>query len=714
MKKLVSLLTVCVILFGLLCVHIPAAYGAEFTGENRIVLVLDPGHGQADTTTTFNQTEAQYNLLVSKYIKEALDQNGSFVTYLTHEDNSTDPSLYERAIFADSVNADLIISIHFNSTENSETRGIEAWASVIDKFDLSSLAALCIDYATQALPELPVNGFNNGSETGVYRRKDNAGYYWDAEHQWDIQGDPTSGVLSDYYGIITWGAKYGIPAFILEEMYLSNEEDSVIAKQEENLQRIAQAEAQAIIDYYTGHTHDYGDTQTDVPLTCITAGKQSEHCTLCGHRKNVRSIANAPDPNAHFYRYSDAGESGTWTCVYTHSLINKAKIPHEDHSGTGERTGQVVNPVADNAVLPVPPFSEEPPASEDNEEQEQTAPEHNYRVTDGLQATYGAPGWATFVCTDCGDTYRVEFEHGKYNCKRDGHIPYPDDEFTNTEPTCTEPGVEHYFCLACWEEYTVELRAKGHTYETLSETPATCDKDGTRDVRCTVCGFTQTQTLSATGHDYVLTTVAPTCTENGFEQSVCSVCGDEIKKEIPATGHAYRITKSVEPGLLTAGKTVYTCSLCGNSYTETLKRLVPLPIIAVVVAVVLIILVCLGISIFGRRKSKNTPDPEKPENAPDPGEAEEPDDRRPNITDAPKIQLTLNQEAPTEQPIKLTLKQDAPTEQPISPAEEKPEQSTDAPAEDDELIILSTEPEKPTTNSEEDWNLSLSDLFRPE
>lgn len=66
---------------------------------------------------------------------------------------------------------------------------------------------------------------------------------------------------------------------------------------------------------------------------------------------------------------------------------------------------------------------------------------------------------------------------------------------------------------------------------------------------------------------------APTCTEPGSQSCViyCTECGEEISRqsvEIPATGHSYQ-AQAFAPTCTKDGYTVWTCSVCGDSYTES-------------------------------------------------------------------------------------------------------------------------------------------------
>ena len=71
----------------------------------------------------------------------------------------------------------------------------------------------------------------------------------------------------------------------------------------------------------------------------------------------------------------------------------------------------------------------------------------------------------------------------------------------------------------------------------------------------------------AAGHDYQSKIIAPTCTSGGYTVYTCSVCGESYTGDnTAALGHSYQA--STTTGSCTSGGyTTYTCSRCGDSYT---------------------------------------------------------------------------------------------------------------------------------------------------
>ncbi|MCD7864729.1 MAG: CAP domain-containing protein, partial [Clostridiales bacterium] len=107
-----------------------------------------------------------------------------------------------------------------------------------------------------------------------------------------------------------------------------------------------------------------------------------------------------------------------------------------------------------------------------------------------------------------------------------------------------------------------------HSTELSNAKAATCTEDGyTGDEICTGCDsvVTEGKTIAATGHSYAAVVTEPTCTEDGYTTYTCSVCGDSYSENIAATGHDYKAVVT-EPTCTEGGYTTYTCANCGDSY----------------------------------------------------------------------------------------------------------------------------------------------------
>jgi N-acetylmuramoyl-L-alanine amidase len=105
---------------------------------NAYVVLIDPGHGGQElgavhTETKINSKGKKYKkhiyekdlaLKLAKAVKKYLSK--SYTTYLTRSIDRT-VTLNERADLADTVKADLFISIHFNSSTSKKSHGFETY-----------------------------------------------------------------------------------------------------------------------------------------------------------------------------------------------------------------------------------------------------------------------------------------------------------------------------------------------------------------------------------------------------------------------------------------------------------------------------------------------------------------------------------------------------------------------------------------------------------
>lgn len=91
-------------------------------------IVLDPGHGgkaEGAINKTLNIKEKDLNLKLSQKLAQKLKSLG-FVVYLTREEDK-DLSLKERSEYANKMKADVLLSIHHNSSPSQAPCGIEVY-----------------------------------------------------------------------------------------------------------------------------------------------------------------------------------------------------------------------------------------------------------------------------------------------------------------------------------------------------------------------------------------------------------------------------------------------------------------------------------------------------------------------------------------------------------------------------------------------------------
>ena len=501
------------VVLAVLSLFLSLAVFADIERDGKVVIAIDPGHGGIDGgSDAGTYPEKVYNMKLAQYLRDCLNEDERFSAVLTREEDIY-LHFVPRVRAAVDAGADVLISMHCNTFEQSYVGGCTAFVSRIEKYSAGTLAGMLLD-------AISTSGIYRGRVDTRVDTGDSLGvYYWDEEHQWDMPGRPDLGIPSDYYSINMFGSKFGIPAIIVEHGYLSNPGDLAILDDDDNLRAIARAEADAIISYYTGHEHVFGEIEIDYPSNCAYAGTESRRCVICGARSGISQLEE--NPEGHFWRatyYSPATCTSDgyaeYVCQITYNLNQKGD-PREVHKK--------------QEVIP--------------------ATGHDYETLEDSQPGHGSNGRLWQRCRNCGDEI-LEIRTG------DGH---DFEEQSYTPPTCTEPGSRVLLCTVCGFISEEVIEPSGHRYEVTEDSEPTHLEDGRHVEICAVCGDEISEIRPAEGHSFEEESVIPpTCTEPGKKMLKCSICGYEISEEIPAAGHS----ETEGPD----GRIV--CSVCGEVIRE--------------------------------------------------------------------------------------------------------------------------------------------------
>ena len=105
--------------------------------------------------------------------------------------------------------------------------------------------------------------------------------------------------------------------------------------------------------------------------------------------------------------------------------------------------------------------------------------------------------------------------------------------------------------------------------------PATCTQDGIEEYFCTGCSHCYVVSSPALGHHYQETVTPPTCTQAGHSTFTCNSCSDSyIDTKTTELGHSYgpwlTVTKTT---VLQEGLQERFCSVCSQRQTEAVARL---------------------------------------------------------------------------------------------------------------------------------------------
>ena len=216
----------------------PEDISAEPVTNGQYVICLDPGHGGSSPGAIYNgYREGDLTLAVAFYCKAYLESNYDvFTVYMTRTGDTEFSSnqkvdLMERANYAASVGADVLVSLHFNAT-GTDDHSQKGCLGLVSKqpwvTEDSQNLANCI------LANLSVLGIaNNGLVM-----KDSTTYYGD------------DGAALDYYAINRNCASLGIPGIIIEHCFLDNPEEVQFVDSEEDLQNLGAADARGIAAFY--------------------------------------------------------------------------------------------------------------------------------------------------------------------------------------------------------------------------------------------------------------------------------------------------------------------------------------------------------------------------------------------------------------------------------------------------------------------------------
>ena len=143
------------------------------------------------------------------------------------------------------------------------------------------------------------------------------------------------------------------------------------------------------------------------------------------------------------------------------------------------------------------------------------------------------------------------------------------------DATCTTQGYDEHICNE-WGGMNYNdnyVAAKGHSWDNGTVTKAaTYTETGIKTFKCKDCGETRTEEIPSLDKTYhILQVVAPTCTSEGYTIYECNeVPGLTYKGDFTdKTPHTYDegvVTK--EATIYEKGVKTFTCSACGDTYTE--------------------------------------------------------------------------------------------------------------------------------------------------
>ena len=232
-----------------------------------MTIVLDPGHGGQDPGAVNGSTyESTVNLKIARYLKEYLEGYEGVKVILTHNGlSSGELTIFERAIIARNQKADLLVSIHINSSETDGGKGAEIYVSANtsqEKYNKKTT-----ELANRILNNLSAIGIANRGVLTKLIPTDTTDIYSD-------------GTRADYMGIIRYAMRgtmiddgvvtvlqngekvevpestsanvqngEGVPTILVEHCFIRGNDYQYIDS-DEDIKKIAEADLDAIVEQY--------------------------------------------------------------------------------------------------------------------------------------------------------------------------------------------------------------------------------------------------------------------------------------------------------------------------------------------------------------------------------------------------------------------------------------------------------------------------------
>ena len=218
----------------------------EVTTEEEVdpvIVVLDPGHDSEYCTRNHPQldmNEQDLNLTIALACRHRLEQYKGIKVYMTREDGSCpdpedkgDKCIEVRTGIATDLNADLFVAIHCNGSTGvlgDSPEGSEVYVPNYSAYtdDMTRLGNIIGNNLSSM--DIKFNGVKvrTKAEKGVY----------------------DDGSTQDWYYLISYSVEGGHPGIIIEHAYMDNTHDNEILKDENNLKKMGELDADAIAEYY--------------------------------------------------------------------------------------------------------------------------------------------------------------------------------------------------------------------------------------------------------------------------------------------------------------------------------------------------------------------------------------------------------------------------------------------------------------------------------
>ena len=218
-----------------------------YATSSDIVVALDPGHGGNDPgAIAGGLQESILTWKITSRVEQILNNTPGIKAVLTKTENETLDSREERAKRAKANGADLLVSFHINSNDSSSSlSGSEVYITHNTK------QKRYYEYSNILGNDILSNLRGVGVKSFAFKPKTRVGADWDRY---------PDGTVADYYGIISWPMHMDIPAVLIEHAFINNPYDREHYLNDNMLNKMAEADAKAIIKNKELFRRDYYGT----------------------------------------------------------------------------------------------------------------------------------------------------------------------------------------------------------------------------------------------------------------------------------------------------------------------------------------------------------------------------------------------------------------------------------------------------------------------
>ncbi len=216
--------------------------------DRRPVLVLDAGHGGSDPGALDASETVQEAVITQQVVDkllERLGQNEKELQVITAHPAGQEATSMQRANVALEADADLLISLHLNSDRNKNLRGFQCFPLPPGRVNYNKsmeFAQILVENMQET--EIPIMG-TAGIYYTFYVQQPNGSFIKEIyDSGWFNHDEPRR---EESFGVLEYS---GCPAVLVEQWYISNQEDMQLFCNDEGIEKMADRLYQSICQYF--------------------------------------------------------------------------------------------------------------------------------------------------------------------------------------------------------------------------------------------------------------------------------------------------------------------------------------------------------------------------------------------------------------------------------------------------------------------------------